>query len=169
MKAHFFYPVSQLLSSASIQHLNRHVTQPVLWWSSSVGSISLCEERPYTTLNTCMFAATHIVPVVASVNTVKLTTKNETLRSYSKVTNCLLKKFANDQATAEKSSAIHPYTQPANITFHAIRQRFVRQAGPSTWLQRRCSTKRHLYLEIRLFYPLQRAQILDHKSTCRRV
>lgn len=54
-----------------------------------------------TTIKSRMSAATHIAPVVASVNTIERMTQNKFLRYYLEVVIYLVKKFANNQVFAE--------------------------------------------------------------------
>lgn len=69
-----------------------------------------------TILNNCVSAATHIAPVIASVNTIEPMIQKKRFRSNLEVVNYLVKKFANNQEITERNSTILLYTQPASIT-----------------------------------------------------
>lgn len=70
-----------------------------------------------STLNSCMLATISISPAVVFVHFAKPLKQERFLWSYREVFNYFLKRFANDQAIAEKNSAILRYTQPASVTF----------------------------------------------------
>lgn len=63
------------------------------------------KNAPATLLNSHIFAATNIPPVVAFVNTVEPMTQKKFLCPYLELIYYLLKKFANDQATSKMDFA----------------------------------------------------------------
>lgn len=69
-----------------------------------------------TTLNSRLFAATNIEPVVTLVDIVEPTTQQNLSCSYPKVVSYLLKKFSNDQKITKINSATLRCTQPADMT-----------------------------------------------------
>lgn len=63
-----------------------------------------------------MSTATHIAPIIASVNAVEPTTQKIRLRSYPEIANYILKKFVDDQTLTKMGAPIHRFTQRVNMT-----------------------------------------------------
>lgn len=76
---------------------------------------TIVKNANFTKLDRRMSAATHITPVIATVNNVKPTTHKKRFGSNLEVAGYLLRKFENDEIIAKINFANLCYIKPANM------------------------------------------------------